>query len=57
MTPADNPQSAHIIPSDEYSICSEPPLAITTAIKPVPLTPTEDPNTEPSYETLHKNSI
>ena len=57
VTPSDNPQSPHIIPSDEYSICSEPPPHITTEITPVPLPPTEDPTTEPSDEILQKNSI
>ena len=48
ITTADNPKPPHIIPSDEYSICSKPTLPVTTGIQHVPLPPTEDPTTEPS---------
>ena len=57
INPADNPQSTHIIPSDEDSICSKPPLPLTTDIQTVPPPPTKDPTTESSNETLHKNSV
>ena len=57
ITPDNNPQPPHIIPSYKDSICYEPPLPITTDIQPVPPPPTEDPTTEPSGETLHKNSV
>ena len=56
ITPANNHQYPHLITSDEDSICTEPPLPITTYIQPVPLPPTEYPTTEPRYKTLHKNS-
>ena len=57
VTHPNNTQSPHIIPSDEDSISSEPPLPITTDIQPLPPPPTKDPTTEPSDETLHKNSV
>ena len=57
ITPADKSQSPYMIPSSEGYICSEPPLPITTYIQPAPLPPTEDPTTEASYETLHKNFL
>ena len=57
ITPDDNPQSPYIIPSYEDSIWSKPPLPITAHIQPVPPTSTEDTTTEPSDETLHRNSI
>ena len=47
----------HIIPSYENSISSEPPLHITTDVQSLPPPPTEYPTTEPSDETLHKNSV
>ena len=57
ITPDQNPQSPHIIPSDWDSICSEPPLLITTDIHFILLPPTKDTTTETSDETLHKNSV
>ena len=57
ITPANNPQSPHIIPLGEDSILSETPLPITTDIQYLPLTPTKDTTTEPSYENLNKNSV
>ena len=57
MNPADKPQYPHIIPSDEYLICSETPLHITTDIKPAPLPLTKDPTNVPSDENLQKNSV
>ena len=57
ITPSDNSQSPHIIPSDEDYIFYETPLYITIDIQPVPPPPTKDPTTEPSYETLHKKSV
>ena len=57
ITPADKPQTPHIVPSDDNYIYSEPPLPITTDIQTVPLPPTKDLTTEPSDETLHNNSV
>ena len=57
ITPAHNPQYLNIIPSDEDYICTEITLPITTQINYILPPPTKDPTTEPSYETLHKNSI
>ena len=48
ITPADNHQSPNNIPSDEDSLCTEPPLPIVTYIKTVTTPPTKDSNTEPS---------
>ena len=47
-TPIDNHQLQHLIPSDEYSICTGPLIPITTDIQTVPPPPTVDPTTEPS---------
>ena len=57
ITPSDNPQSPHIIPSDYDSICYEHTLPITTDIQPVHPPTTKYPTTETSDETLHKNSV
>ena len=53
----DNPQYSHIIPSDDYSICSGPPLPITIEIQPIPSPPAKDPTIEPSDETINKNYV
>ena len=57
VTPPDNLPSQHIIPSDEDSISSEPPIPITTYVQPLHPPPTWDPTTEPRDETLDKNSV
>ena len=48
ITPANNHQYPNLIPSDEDSLCTEPPLPIVTYIKTVTTPPTKDSNTEPS---------
>ena len=48
ITPVDNPQYPHIIPSDEDSIFSKLNIPITTEINYVFLPPTKDPTIEPS---------
>ena len=57
ITPDNNPQPPHIIPSYKDSICYEPPLPITTDVQPPLPPPTENPTTEPSDQTLQKNSV
>ena len=57
ITPSHKPQSPHIIPSDEDSICSVSPLPITTYIQYLYPPQIKDPTTEPINETLHKNLV
>ena len=57
VTPPDNLPLSHIIPSYEDYISSEPPIHITTDVQHLPPPTTEDPTTEPSNATLHKNSV
>ena len=57
VTHPDNPEYPHVIPLDEDSICSEPPLPTTTGIQPIPTPTTEYTATEPIDETLHKKSV
>ena len=57
ITPADNHEYPNLIPSDEDYIYTEPPLPIIKDIQPVAMPLTKDPTTEPSNETLQKNSV
>ena len=57
INPGPAPQSPHIIPSDEESISSHPPLPPSIDIDCIPQPLTKVPPTEPSNATLHKKSI
>ena len=57
VTPPYNLPLPHIITSYGYSISYEPPLIFTNDVQPLHPPPTEDPTTEPSGETLYKNSV
>ena len=57
ITPEPTPQSTHIIPSDEDSISSQPPLPPSIDIYCLPQPLTKVPPTEPSDATLNNNSI
>ena len=57
ITPAQTPQSPRIIPLDNDSPCSQPPLRPSIDIECLPPPLTKVPLTDPIDETLHKNSV
>ena len=57
ITPAQTPQSTHIIPSDEESILSVPLLPTTTYFQSLPPSPLKVTTTKPIDETFHKNLV
>ena len=57
ITPGTTPQSPNIIPSDEDSISSQPPIHPSIDIDCLPQPSNKVPPTEPRNATLHKNSI
>ena len=57
ITPAQKPQSPHIITSDEKSLSSKPSILPSMDINRLPQHPTKVPPNEPSVTTLHKNSV